>query len=124
MTQETMRPSTLHAGVGWLSKRYHPHVHFVGQHAVDAVVVQFDEPIEAFELVRVHVTNRGQNGRLFVQAHDTPTFGLGRLEHLRVFFGFGEAGCRSPRGGGGSATTPALALATLGFPRRNRACDG
>ena len=49
--------------------------HFICQDAVDAVIMQLDKPIEAFQLVRVHFAFFRQIGGLCVQSHGA-TLGL------------------------------------------------
>mmetsp|Transcript_4442 Transcript_4442/g.6492 ORF Transcript_4442/g.6492 Transcript_4442/m.6492 type:complete len:317 (+) Transcript_4442:2348-3298(+) len=65
--------------------------HLVGEDAIDAVVVQFDEPVEALQLVGVHFADGREVGGLFVEA-DGAALGLRGFEELRVFFCF----CHAP----------------------------
>mmetsp|Transcript_24612 Transcript_24612/g.37924 ORF Transcript_24612/g.37924 Transcript_24612/m.37924 type:complete len:236 (-) Transcript_24612:115-822(-) len=64
--------------------------HFIGQNPVDAVIVQLNHPIESLQLVAVHFTVRGKIGGLLVQTDSSP-FRLGRLQQLRILFGFRHA---------------------------------
>ena len=50
--------------------------YLIGQNAVDSTIVEFDHPIQPFELILVHGVPLANNTRLFVQTNRA-SLGLG-----------------------------------------------
>mmetsp|Transcript_23353 Transcript_23353/g.44306 ORF Transcript_23353/g.44306 Transcript_23353/m.44306 type:complete len:236 (+) Transcript_23353:3085-3792(+) len=64
--------------------------HLVRQYSVNAVIVQFDHPVQTLQLVLVHRAAFPDAFGLVVEV-DGATGGLGRFEELGVLFGLGHA---------------------------------
>jgi len=61
--------------------------YLIRKNAIDTIIMKFNEPIESFQLVGMHLAVRCKIGGLTIQTND-PTFGLSTLQELCILFSF------------------------------------